>query len=308
MTDQQEWLELSLMVSGELAEAVSDVFTRYLSAGVVVEKAIHYDSFGENPLDNDITRIYGYISVDDNLAEKRSAIEQALWHLSTIQSLPEVKYQIIKDQNWMEKWKEQYHPITIGKKLLILPPWLDNTYPQRIPIRIDPNMAFGTGTHPTTQLCLLLLENYIKTEMDVIDIGCGSGILSIGAKLLGARHVLAVDIDPLCVTASQDNAELNGISENIESRLGSVFEIKQKIFSIHQAQIVLANILAPIIISLMDDGLAELVKPGGMLILSGILAHQVSEVTKVVISHGLAGAPLKKIGDWAGLTFVKPAV
>ncbi|MGB8251729.1 MAG: 50S ribosomal protein L11 methyltransferase, partial [Anaerolineaceae bacterium] len=246
MADRQEWLELSMIVSGELAEAVSNVLTRYLSTGVVIEKAITYDSSGENYLADDETRICGYILVDDNLVEKRSGIEQALWHLGSIQSLPEISYQIIKNQNWMEKWKEQYHPIIVGEKLLILPPWLDNPYPQRIPLRIDPNMAFGTGTHPTTQLCLKLTEKYLRPGMDVIDIGCGSGILSIASRLLGARHVLAVDIDPLSVKATQENAELNGIIEGIECGLGSVTDIKQDIYSIHQAQVVLANILAPV--------------------------------------------------------------
>jgi len=307
VTDRQEWLELSMIVSGELAEAVSDVLTRYLSNGVVSEKAITYDSLGENNLADDETRICGYIPVDEWLVEKRSAIEQALWHLGAIQSLPEIKYQIIKNQNWMKKWKEQYHPIIVGEKLLILPPWLDNPYPERIPLRIDPNMAFGTGTHPTTQLCLKLTEKYLKPGMDVIDIGCGSGILSIAARLLGAHHALAVDIDPLSVKATQENAELNGLTEGIECGLGSVAEIKQDTYSIHQAQIVLANILAPVIISLIGEGMAELVTPGGMLILSGILDHQANEVTEVVTSHGMISATPERIEDWVTLPFIKPS-
>ncbi len=304
MTDQQEWLELSLIISGELAEAVSDVLTRFLSDGVVIEKAVAYEHLGEISRLADETRICGYIPVDDKLVETRSAIEQALWHLGNIQSLPEIHYQIIENQNWMEKWKEQYHPIIIGKKLLILPPWLDNPYPQRIPIRIDPNMAFGTGTHPTTQLCLKLTEKYLKPGMDVIDIGCGSGILSIAARLLGTHQVLAVDIDPLSVKATQDNAALNGIREGIETGLGSVAEIKQKKYSIQKAEIVLANILAPVIITLMSEGMAELVKPGGNLILSGILDHQANDVTDVVSSYGFMKGRREQIEDWVSLAFI----
>jgi len=307
VSDPQEWLELSMIVRGELAEVVSDVFTRYMSHGVVIEKAITYDSFGEIIQADDETRICGYLPVNESLVEKRSTIEQALWHLGIIQSLPELSYQIIKNQNWMEKWKEQYHPIIVGEKLLILPPWLDNPHPQRIPLRIDPNMAFGTGTHPTTQLCLKLIEKYLKPGMDVIDVGCGSGILSIAARLLGAHHALAVDIDPLSVKATQENSVLNGITDGIECGLGSVAEIKQGAFSLQQAQMIVANILAPIIITLMDEGMDELVAPEGILILSGILEHQANEVTEVVTSHGMISAASERIEDWVILPFIKPS-
>ena len=222
MVERQEWLEISLVVSGELAEAVNDVLTRYIPGGVVIERAVTYDPSGELYTSVEEARICAYLPVDDLLEDKRARIEEALWHLGIIQKLPEIKFQTIQDQNWMEKWKERYHPILVGEKILILPPWLENPHPERIPLRIDPNMAFGTGTHPTTQLCLILAEKYIKPGMDVIDIGCGSGILSIAARLLGARHALAVDIDPLSVKATQDNAGLNGLNAGIECGLGSV--------------------------------------------------------------------------------------
>lgn len=307
MTDQQEWLEISLTVSGELAEAVSDVMTRYLLNGVVISKAIACDSTGENYTEGNEANVCGYIQVNENLAKVRSEIEQALWHLGTIQALPDIKYKIIKDQNWMEKWKEHYHPIIVGEKLLILPPWLDNPFPSRIPLRIDPNMAFGTGMHPSTQLCLRLMEKYLEPAVDVIDIGCGSGILSIAARLLGARHALAVDIDPLAIQATQENAVLNRLSEGIECGLGSVIEIKQQSFSIHQAQVVLTNILTPVIISLIDEGMIDLVSPGGMLILSGILDHQANDVIEVVTSHGMISAIPERIEDWVSLPFIKPS-
>jgi ribosomal protein L11 methyltransferase len=307
VADQQpDWLEISLVVSGELAEAVSDVFTRYIIGGVVIERAVTYDSSGEQYSSAEEARICGYLPVDDTLEEKRNRIEQALWHLGTIQSLPEIKFQIIQNQNWMEKWKEQYHPILIGEKLLILPPWLENPHPERIPLRIDPNMAFGTGTHPTTQLCLKLTEQYLKPGMDVIDIGCGSGILSITARLLGARHTLAVDIDMLSIQATQDNAVLNGLSTGIEYGLGSVSEILQGRFSLRQAPLVLANILAPVIIALFGDGLGDVVAPAGTLILSGILDHQAGHVIEVASLHGLNETRTIRIEDWVALALVKP--
>lgn len=306
MVDRLEWLELSLVVSGELAEAVNDVLTRYIPGGVVIEKAITYDPSGERYTSSEEAHICAYLPVDDQLDDKRARIEEALWHLGTIQKLPEIKYQTIQDQNWMEKWKEQYHPILVGEKILILPPWLENPHPERIPLRIDPNMAFGTGTHPTTQLCLKLTEKYVKPGMDVIDVGCGSGVLSIAARLLGARHALAVDIDPLSVRATQDNSVLNGFTSGIESGLGSVGEINRGQFSLHQASVVLANILAPVIITLMGAGLPDLVAPGGVLILSGILDHQSYMVLDAAIACGLIHIETEQMEDWVALALIKP--
>jgi ribosomal protein L11 methyltransferase len=306
VADQQKWLEISLVVSGELAEAVNDVLTRYIPNGVVIERAVVYDPTGEQYSSDPEARICGYLTVDDVFEEKRSRIEHALWHLGTIQPLPEIHLQFIEDQNWMEKWKDHYHPILVGEKLLILPPWMDNPHPQRIPIRINPNMAFGTGTHPTTQLCLKLIEEDITPGMDVIDIGCGSGILSIAARLLGARYTLAVDIDPISVQATRDNAALNDLSDGIECGLGSIGEISQAQFSIRHAPLVLANILASAIILLFDEGLADLVTPGGVLILSGILDHQVEQVLGAAAAHGFLTGKTEQIEDWVALQLVKP--
>jgi ribosomal protein L11 methyltransferase len=302
----QEWLEISLVVSGELAEAVSDVLTRYVTGGVVIENAVKYDPSGEHYSTGGEARICGYILVDDFLEEKRTRIEQALWHLGTIRALPEIKFQTIQDQNWMEKWKEKYHPILIGNQLLILPPWLENPDPKRIPLRIDPNMAFGTGTHPTTQLCLMLSELYLKPGMDMIDIGCGSGILSIAACLLGARHALAVDIDPLSTQGTLDNAGLNGLTSGIEIGLGSVREVLSGSYTIHQAPLVLANILAPVIIDLYKDGLGDLVAPGGYLILSGILDHQAERVLAAGTEAGFKALQTARQEDWVALVMEKP--
>ena len=301
MVESQEWLELSLVVSGELAEAVNDVLTRYIPGGVVIERAVTYDPSGENYASTEEARICAYLPVDGQLEERRARIEEALWHLGAIQKLPEIKFQTIQDQNWMEKWKEQYRPILVGEKLLILPPWLENPYPDRIPLRIDPNMAFGTGTHPTTQLCLMLTEPCLKPGMDVIDIGCGSGILTIATRLLGARHALAVDIDPLSVQATLDNAVLNGLTSGIEVELGSVREVLSQTFSLRQAPLVLANILAPVIIDLFKDGLGDLVSPGGSLILSGILDHQAGRVLEAGSAAGFRNTRTATREDWVAL-------
>lgn len=305
MDNQAKWLEISLIVNGELAEAISDILSRHLPNGVVIEKAVEYDTNGEGYSASGQARVCGYLPMDEDVEVKKCKLEESLWHLHAIQPLPEIRYQVIPDQNWMEKWKERYHPILVGERLLILPPWLENPEPDRIPIRIDPNMAFGTGTHPTTQLCLGLMEKHLQEGDNLIDIGCGSGILSIGGRLLGASHALAVDIDPLSVQATKDNAVLNDVTTGLEVGLGSVAEAVQNGYSIRQAEIVLANILAPTIMRLFADGLANLLTPGGTLILSGILEPQERDILKAGTERGLIPSEKMQIDDWVAVSLKK---
>jgi ribosomal protein L11 methyltransferase len=202
----------------------------------------------------------------------------------------------------MEAWKEHYKPIPIGKKLIILPVWLESPEAERISIRIDPGMAFGTGTHPTTQLCLEFLETYTPHGGDVIDVGCGSGILSIGALKLGARFALGVDIETASVKASRENAEANGIAtQQFAIGLGSVAEVLEDRFQLREAPLVLANILAPVIIRLFGSGLADLVLPGGTIILSGILVEQAEAVISAAKAQGLDLVEQRQMGDWVAL-------
>ena len=163
------WLEVSLIVDGELAEAVADVLRRYLPDGVVIEStAVTAGPADENGQAVGPLRVCGYIPVDENLDDTRQKIEQGLWYLGRISPLPKPAFKQILEVNWMEAWKEHYHPIPIGRRLLILPAWIEPPGDERIPIRIDLGMAFGTGTHPTTQLCLALVEDYF-TQLESVD-------------------------------------------------------------------------------------------------------------------------------------------
>jgi ribosomal protein L11 methyltransferase len=168
-------------------------------------------------------------------------------------------------------------------------------------VRIDPSMAFGTGTHPTTQLCLELVEEYCQPGIDVIDVGCGSGILSIAAIKLGAKKVLAVDIDPLSVKATRENSAANGVLKNIEIGEGSVQEILNNQFSIQKAPLVLANILAPVIIKLFSQGLRNLTFADGILVLSGILEEQEYDLLLAAYKYGFKLLLRKQMGDWVSL-------
>jgi ribosomal protein L11 methyltransferase len=226
-----------------------------------------------------------------------------------IQPLPAPTFNMIADQNWMEAWKSRYQPIPIGKRLIIVPVWMDSPEPVRISIRIDPGMAFGTGTHPTTQLCLELMETVFDNQSDlhtVIDVGCGSGILSVAAIKLGAELALGVDIDDASVKNSRENADNNGIpAEKLPIGKGSVSEVRDGQFVLRQAPLVLANILAPVLIRLFDMGLADLIAPGGSIILSGILEHQAADVVAAGEKYGLKQLDSRQINDWVALLMTK---
>ena len=295
------WLEVSLVVDGELAEALADLLSRYVEGGVVVESGIKFDSIDDEGRAGGPVRVFGYIPVDDKLELVRQKLESGLWHLGQIQPLPLPQYRPIEDQDWMTSWKKHYHPIAVGKKILILPAWIEQEETERIAVKIDPSMAFGTGTHPTTQLCLEMVEDYCQPGMDVIDVGCGSGILSIAAIKLGANKALAVDIDPLSVKATKENGEANNVLEKIETGEGSVLEVLEGKFSISSAPLVLANILAPVIIKLFSDGLGKLIQPGGILVLSGILEEQEARVLEAAGEFGYNLINRKQMGDWVSL-------
>ncbi len=308
------WLEVSLTVDGELAEAVADVLARFAPDGVTTEQAVVYTDEEDAGTPVGPVTVRAYLVVDSRIDETRRKLEESLFYLGAIQTLPAPKFVPIADQNWMEAWKEHYRPIPVGRKLIIVPAWLDSPDPGRIPIRIDPGMAFGTGTHPTTQLCLELIEQFfaerprtaddrpssmVRGPSSVIDVGCGSGILSIAALKLGADLALGVDIDAAAVKASRENAEANGIrAEQLELGTGSVGEVLAGRFGLQHAPLVLANILAPVIIRLFDDGLANLVEAGGALILSGILDDQAAGVIRAAEAHGFKLMAKREMGDW----------
>lgn len=300
------WLEVSLTVDGELAEAVAEVIGRFTPQGVVMEQAVGYKDASDTGEPYGPVRVYGYIPLDSTTEQKRQHLEESLWHLGQIQPLPKAEYRSVPDQDWMSAWKEHYRPIPVGEKILILPAWLESNDPDRVAIKIDPSMAFGTGTHPTTQLCLALLEKYIANGINVIDVGCGSGILSIGAVKLGANSVLAVDIDPASVRATNENAAANRVEDQIFAALGSVAEILQGQYTIRQAPVVVVNILAPVIVRLFNEDLVKLISPDGIILLSGILLEQATEVEVEAASYGLRLEERLTIGDWIALAFRKP--
>lgn len=301
-----KWLEISVTVDDEMAEAVAEVLSRYVSQGVVMERAVTFNDAEDEGTPYGPVKVYGYIAVDAALEETRQRVLEGLWYLGRIRPealLPEPTYRTIDDQNWMAAWKEHYHPIPVGEKLLILPAWIEQTDMTRIAVKIDPSMAFGTGTHPTTQLCMQAIEKYITPGVDVIDVGCGSGILTIAAMKMGAGRGLAVDIDNAAVISTVENSAANGTLQGLETGLGSVAEVLDGRFSYKQAPLVLANILAPVLIRLFDIGLAELLTPGGVMVLSGILEPQAADVIAAAEAKGLHFVETLQMLDWVAIVF-----
>lgn len=298
------WLEVSLVVNGELAEAVADVLARFAPNGVMTEQGVRYNDDEDAGTPAGPITVRAYLEINDQIEETRQKLEESLYYLGMIQPLPDPAYRQIADQNWMEAWKQHYKPILIGKRIVIVPAWLDSPEPNRVAIKIDPGMAFGTGTHPTTQLCLELMEKIFDrlTPPTVIDVGCGSGILSIAAIRLGAVMAVGVDIDAESVRNARENADTNGVGEELILGVGSINEIREGKFTFDTAPLVVANILAPVIVRLFDAGLADLIQDDGAIILSGILQEQEQRVVEAGQAKGLEMIERKQMGDWVALT------
>ena len=302
------WLEVSMICSGELAEAVAEVFSRFSPDGVVINSVTHYDTLGHEEIPTGDMQVVAYFPQDEQSEVIRHQLEESIWHMSQIAPLGPLEYKVVVDQNWMEAWKANYKPLKIGRNLIVLPAWVDPALAEgRIPIIISPDMAFGTGTHPSTQLCMLALEKYGAKEMDVIDIGTGSGILSIEAAKLGANRILGVDNDPVSIPSAINNANLNGVGDRIIFEVGTHTDVLNREDGLNQAPRVIANILSPILAKMLSTGLAELVSPLGLLFLGGVLEHQAQDLADLARTLGMTLRETLHQEDWVVLVLHKPA-
>ncbi len=292
------WLEVSLALTGELAEPVAELLGRHADGGVVLEEIP--DPTHAVPQ----VTVRAYLTHDERLAERRQAIEHGLWHLSQISPLPNPEYRDIAQRDWNELWRARYQPMTVGDTLLVLPAWVEPPADKRRLIILEPGMAFGTGAHPSTRLCLLALEEFCEDGDTVLDLGCGSGILSIAAVRCGAGRVFGLDIDPHAVDNARRNLELNQLSGQVLFSQGSIQEAGELIPP-GEVTLLLANILAPILIDLLDQGMADLLTEGGVLILSGILEDQLDWVLEKAVEKGLRLLKTYTEVDWKAIALTK---
>jgi len=278
------WLEISLRVDEESAEAISELFNQYGEGGAVVE------AWPDEPL----VTVKTFVPAQD---ERLKPLYEALWHLGQIRPLPEPQVRELKEEEWAEAWKTHYEPQHIGRCLVVCPSW-QGYLPSdgEVVITLDPGMAFGTGLHPTTRMCLEALEEHLSRGARVLDVGTGSGILAIAAAKLGASAVLALDTDPLAVKIARENVLANGVGRTVEVKEGSLEMAKGALFDL-----IVVNILARTIADLIEKGLLDHLKPEGLLIAAGIMASEEEEARKTLRERGLKElSPLQK-GDWVTL-------
>ena len=299
------WLEVALTVTGEAAEAVADVLTRFAPEGVALESTgleVSLESEEARPAGDVVVR--AYLAADAGLEACRAGLEEALWHLGQLLPLPAPVYRPVDEADWANAWKANFQPLRVGRHLIIIPAWLHPPLaPADVPIRLDPGMAFGTGTHPTTQLCLQAIERHLAPSQAMLDLGAGSGILSIAAARLGAGAVLALDIDEDAVRVAAENALANGVADRVRVAQGSLAEVLAGQYGPEWrgVPLVVANILAHVIVKLLDAGLGETVAPGGLLVLSGILDAQAADVTAALARNGLTLAAKEHQEDWVAI-------
>lgn len=292
------WIEVSLRADGESAEAIAEVLARYGHQGVSIEQVgIPPDAWDETEVPPpQQLMLRAYFPDDDRLDSTKRELEAALGHMRLMYPMPRPGYRALEAADWAEAWKAHYQPLRIGKRLLIRPLWIEvSPAPGDVEIALDPGMAFGTGTHPTTQLCLEALERLIEPAQDVLDLGSGSGILAIAAAKLGARKALALDIDPIAVEATAANARANGVGDKVIAERGSLENV---LGAARRFDLVVVNILARVILQLTEQRLGEVVRPGGAVIFSGIIDSQLDEVEAALRRSGLQATARRQQGDW----------
>jgi ribosomal protein L11 methyltransferase len=292
-----EWVEISVRVDGEGAEPVAEVLQRYVSQGVAIEQALPQEIWPEAPVPGGPVVVKAYILNDAHAAAKREKIEEGLAYLRMmLPTIPEPEFQIVRDEDWADAWKKHYKPVRVGKRIIISPAWMDaEPGPEDVLIELDPGMAFGTGTHPTTQLCLQACEWFCRPATTMVDIGAGSGILSIAAAKLGCYKVLGREIDEVAVAVAQENVTRNGVGDRVTVQHGSVEGL---VSSARHFDIGMANITARVILQLVPTGLQHIIWPGGKFIFSGVIEDQTAEVVAALDAIDLQLLDTRQMGDW----------
>ncbi|MFL0247421.1 50S ribosomal protein L11 methyltransferase [Candidatus Clostridium stratigraminis] len=302
-----KWIEVKIVTSSDALEAVSGIFYSLDVKGVAIEDPRDILEREQGPLSwdfadinifeygSDAAVIKGYFAVEDNIDEIKSYIEEKLIYIKELGidiGKGKVIINAVYEEDWANNWKKYYKPTKIGDKIVIKPIW--EAYEpkgEEIIVEMDPGMAFGTGTHETTRMCIEALEKKVQKESTVFDIGTGSGILAITAAKLGAKKVIGVDLDPVAVDSAKQNTTINKL-DNIEIIYGNLMEVVEG-----KAEIVVANIIAEVIMLLCED-VKKFLKPNGYFISSGIIKDRKDDVAKKLTEVGFKIHEINELGEW----------
>ncbi|AYV67194.1 MULTISPECIES: 50S ribosomal protein L11 methyltransferase [Niallia] len=310
-----KWSEITIHTTNEAIEPISNILHEAGASGVVIEDPFELikereDQFGEiyqlNPDDypEEGVLVKAYLPINSFLGETVEAIKENINNLVLFNidiGLNKVSIMEVNEEEWATAWKKYYHPVKISEKFTIVPTWEDYTpvHTDELIIELDPGMAFGTGTHPTTVLCIQALERIVKKGDMVIDVGTGSGVLSIAAAMLGAKSVLALDLDEVAVRSAKLNIKLNKVHEKTSVRQNNLLNGIEE-----QAEVIVANILAEVIVRFTDD-VYRLLQKDGYFIASGIILQKKEEVKDAIIASGLEIIETVQMEDWVSITAQK---
>ncbi len=305
-----KWAEISVQTTQEATEAVANIFHDLGTSGVVIEDPELINSYRHSGTwdycgipedDTGVVTVTAYLPVDNRLHESLRLFEQRLNELS-LHNIDKgtgiIRWREVHEEDWSSAWKQFFHPVKIGERVVIKPSWEDYQPAEgEIIIELDPGMAFGTGTHHTTQLCIQCLEEILSPGCTVFDIGTGSGILAIAAAKLGAKDVRAVDLDPVAVKIAGENVCLNGVQEQVTLSEG---DLLTGIAGTDKADLIVANIIADVIIRMAPD-LPTRLKDEGAVIASGIITTRLSDVIAALGQVGLEVEKIVEEGTWAAV-------
>ncbi|MPM59156.1 Ribosomal protein L11 methyltransferase [bioreactor metagenome] len=306
------WIEVTIKTTTEAVEAITNILENERTGGVIIEDPKDFIFQKKNEYDWDYVEeevfkksgqdgvlIKTYISEERNVMEVIENIKQKVLGLKDYGidiGEGSVSLGQVKEEDWANEWKKYYKPTKVGQKIVVKPTWEDYENQEGdLVIELDPGMAFGTGTHETTSMCIRELEKYVDGTKRVFDIGCGSGILAIAAAKLGAKEVVAGDLDEVAVKVSKENCELNNVSDKVIVKHGSLFEVVEG-----NADVIVANIIADIIKILAND-VSKFLSKDGVFISSGIIHAKINEVVEALEKNGFEIVEIVKLGEWSAI-------
>lgn len=305
------YIEIQVLTTTEASDAISNIMYEAGATGVVIQDPNDFIQLNKDgkqwdyveealvkSLGEDV-KVKGYfneIDYDDELFKSVSASVGRIPEFGLALGKGEVSVREVREEDWATAWKQYYKPSKVGERVVIKPTWEEYT-PEKdeVVIELDPGMAFGTGTHETTIMCVKLLESYLKKDSTVFDVGCGSGILGITAAKLGVGKVLCVDIDSVSCRVTGENAQLNDVADVLEVRNGNLLDVVNE-----KADIIIANIIADIIIDFSED-VNSFLKEGGIFISSGIIRDRRDEVLEKLKNEGMEILEVRELGEWCAI-------